>query len=153
MCQIMIVDDKDLSLELIYSFLTREGYQHVKKFDSPLKALNEIKNCFIPDLVITDYRMPQMNGTQFLNSLYKQTNRKIPSIILTGDPGSLPAISKKITVLEKGRIEFFKELMDEVYKICSSLKKSGYDELNPIKKIPVSKKRTVCRKKEVIYST
>lgn len=153
MCHIIVVDDKDLSLELIYSFLTREGYQHVKKFDSPIKALNEINNGFIPDLVITDYRMPQMNGIQFLYSLYKQTHRKIPSIILTGDSGSLPTISEKITVLEKGRIEFFKELIDEVYKICSFLKKCGYDGLYPIKNSPVRQKRKACQKKEVTHST
>lgn len=124
MCQIIVVDDKDLSLELIYCFLAREGYQHVKKFDSPVNALHEINNGLAPDLVITDYRMPQMNGIQFLNSLYKQIKRRIPSIILTGDPGSLPEISKEIIVLEKGRIEFFKELINEVYKICKALKKS-----------------------------
>lgn len=153
MCHIIIVDDKDLSLELIYSFLTREGYQHVKKFDSPLKALCEIKNGFVPDLVITDYRMPQMDGIQFLYSLHNQIHSKIPSIILTGDPDSLPAIPEKITVIEKGRIEFFKQLIDEVYKICSLLKKSGYYELNPIRKARIPKKRSVARKKEVINYT
>jgi CheY-like chemotaxis protein len=153
MCHIIIVDDKDLSLELIYSFLIREGYQHVKKFDSPLNALHEVKNGFSPDLVITDYRMPQMNGIQFLYSLYDQINRKIPSIILTGDPGSLPAIPEKITILEKGRVEFFKELLDEVYKICSLLGNSDYDKIYPLKKTSVSQKRTVYRKKEVAHFT
>ncbi len=139
MCQIIVVDDKDLSLELIYFFLTREGYQNVKKFDSPVNALYEIKNGLVPDLVITDFRMPQMNGIQFLYSLFKQIKMKVPSIILTGDPGSLPVISEKITVLEKGRIEFFKELINEVHKICDSLKKSNCDVLsiedNPEKEI------------------
>lgn len=150
MCQIIVVDDKDLSLELIYCFLTREGYQHIKKFDSPVKALNEINDGYIPDLIITDYRIPQMNGIEFLFSVYKKTLMKIPSIILTGDPGSLPAISEKITVLEKGRIEFFKELIDEVYKICSSIKKSGFKDLSPIKNPTVPQKRSAYKKNEVV---
>lgn len=151
MCTIMIIDDKDLSLELIHSFLTREGYQNVKKYDSPLVALAEIKNGLIPDLVITDFRMPEMNGIQFLNSMGNYTPQKIPSIILTGDPGSLPAISEKITVLEKGRMEFFRELMMEVNRICSYLKKSDYKP-SSIRKFSISPKRTACNPKQLLHT-
>lgn len=130
MCTIMVVDDKDLSLELIYCFLTREGYKTVKKFESPIKALKEINKGLIPDLVITDYRMPEMNGIQFLNKIAANCSRKIPSIILTGDPGSLPQCTQKLIVLEKGRMEFFKELLDTVYNICHS-PKIPVSNLNP----------------------
>lgn len=152
MSSIMVVDDKDLSLDLIHIYLSREGYKNIRKFDCPLKALSEIKGGFIPDFIITDFRMPEMNGVQFLKSVSSITSKPIPSLILTGDPGSLPPISKKITVLEKGQLEFFRDLISEVNKALHA-EKAHYKVRNcSSRKKCVLKKRTITKRQKTIQS-
>lgn len=41
------------------------------------------------DLVLTDYRMPRMNGDQFASAIKKRLQPK-PVILITGHPPSLP---------------------------------------------------------------
>ena len=65
----MLVDDDEMSLESLYSFLTSEGY-NVDAFQSPLKALECISNHHYK-LILADYNMPQMTGIQLIKSIRK----------------------------------------------------------------------------------
>lgn len=66
---IMIVDDEAQILNALRRLLTRSGWQ-VSAFMDPLAALNYASSTLIP-VVISDYRMPGMNGVDFLNELNK----------------------------------------------------------------------------------
>ena len=79
---IIIVDDEEIVLTSLSSFLTLETEYNVATFESPVKALEHIKvdGC---NLVISDYLMPNMNGIEFLSEVRK-IKPQIPRIILTG---------------------------------------------------------------------
>ena len=79
--KIMLVDDDEMSLESLYSFLTSEGYD-VDAFQNPKKALECISNHQY-ELILTDYSMPQMTGIQLIKSIRK-TRPEIFTILFSG---------------------------------------------------------------------
>ena len=79
---IVIVDDEDMVLTSLNSFLSLETDYNVETFNSVQKALEYIKNNDI-DLVVSDYLMPEMDGISFLAHV-KKLKPDVPRIILTG---------------------------------------------------------------------
>lgn len=79
---IVIVDDEEMVLTSISSFLSLETAYTVKSFVSAEEALDFIANNEI-DLVISDYLMPQMDGISFLAKV-RDLKPHVPRIILTG---------------------------------------------------------------------
>lgn len=79
---IVIVDDEELVLTSLSSFLTLETSYRVKTFTSAKKALEFIKNNDV-GLVVSDYLMPEMDGITFLAKV-KEIKPQVPRIVLTG---------------------------------------------------------------------
>ncbi|MBN2012633.1 response regulator [candidate division KSB1 bacterium] len=79
---IVIVDDEDMVLTSIQSFLELETEYTVKAFHSAKEALEFIKTNDL-DLVVSDYLMPEMDGISFLAQV-KKIKPEVPRIILTG---------------------------------------------------------------------
>jgi DNA-binding NtrC family response regulator len=79
---VIIVDDEEMVLTSLKSFLKLETDYRVKTFQSAKEALGYIEENPI-DLVISDYLMPEMDGLSFLNSV-KNIRPEVPRIILTG---------------------------------------------------------------------
>jgi pilus assembly protein CpaE len=59
---IVLVDDDRVIQKMVGSFLERRGYQ-VRKANDGIEALQYVRDR-IPDLVITDVRMPELNGIE-----------------------------------------------------------------------------------------
>ena len=79
---IIVVDDEEIVLASINSFLGLETEYKVITFTSAVEALDYIKaNDF--DLVISDYLMPEMDGISFLANV-REIRPEVPRIILTG---------------------------------------------------------------------
>ncbi len=79
---IVIVDDEEMVLTSISSFLSLETDYDVKTFISAKEALEFIKSNSI-DLVVSDYLMPEMDGISFLIKV-RELRPEVPRIILTG---------------------------------------------------------------------
>ncbi len=79
---ILLVDDEEMVLTSIRSFLAIETDYNVHTFTSPVKALLELERLNI-DLVISDYLMPDMDGITFLGKV-KDKRPQVPRILLTG---------------------------------------------------------------------
>ncbi len=78
---ILIVDDDKNLLQSIKRALRKEGYS--LHFATGAKAaLKTINNTHI-DMVISDYKMPGINGLHFLQEL-KESNPEILTIMMTG---------------------------------------------------------------------
>lgn len=80
--RVLILDDENMVVTSISSFLTLETDYEVKTFISPSEALDYIKDNHV-DLVISDYLMPEMDGITFLAKV-KEIIPEAPRIILTG---------------------------------------------------------------------
>ena len=79
---IVLVDDEEMVLTSLSSFLTLETDYLVKTFTSANEALNFVRGKDI-DLVMSDYLMPEMDGITFLAKV-KELQPEVPRIILTG---------------------------------------------------------------------
>ena len=79
---LVIVDDEEMVLASLRSFLTLETDYELLTFDSPLKALESIRENRI-DLVISDYLMPEMTGIEFLLEV-KKLQPYATRVLLTG---------------------------------------------------------------------
>ena len=80
---ILLVDDEPMILKTFYSYLSK---------DYKVMAVNSAKDAFalmektLPDLVLLDYRMPNMDGGQMLEKMRKMTWKwynKVPVIFAT----------------------------------------------------------------------
>lgn len=80
--KILIVDDISINVELMHDIIQSEGYE-------PLCALNvqealEIMNETMPQLILSDFSMPGMNGLEFCKLLKSNPKtRDIPFIFIT----------------------------------------------------------------------
>lgn len=72
----------------------------VQCFTKAKEALKSI-NIFKPDIIVTDYIMPEMNGLEFIKELRK-FDSKIPIILITASRGE----SIKMRALELGATEY-----------------------------------------------
>lgn len=77
----MIVDDDRDNLQALSLIIDTMGYRPLT-FDDAQSALAEIKQGLNPSLVISDYRMPAMDGLQFVEAL-RAIGNKAPVILLT----------------------------------------------------------------------
>jgi PAS domain S-box-containing protein len=82
--RIMVVDDEIDAMEIISAYLEGQGYA-VSAANDGEDAL-AIAGIIAPDILITDIRMPQMDGNQLIRSI-RERNPMIPVIVMTGHPG------------------------------------------------------------------
>ena len=84
----MLIDDEPIMLAIIGEELRNKGYE-VETYGSAYKCVAShhgkcpCSNC--PDVILTDFEMPQMNGVEYLNLLNR---RKCPCrhiALMTGD--------------------------------------------------------------------
>jgi len=79
---IVLVDDEDMVVTSIKSFLTLETDYDVKGFTIPAEAIEFIKNNKV-DVVVSDYLMPEIDGITFLAKV-KEIQPEATRILLTG---------------------------------------------------------------------
>ena len=79
---VLLVDDEEMVVTSIKSFLTLETDYEVVSFTSPKEALEFVKDNRV-DLVISDYLMPDIDGIQFLAEI-KEIQPEATRVLLTG---------------------------------------------------------------------
>jgi len=79
---ILLVDDEEMVVTSIKSFLTLETDYQVVAFTSPKEALDYVQKNRV-DLVISDYLMPEVDGIEFLAKV-KEIQPEATRILLTG---------------------------------------------------------------------
>ena len=83
MNSILLIDDDPDTRQLLGEFLTQEGFE-VHTAGDGREALLLLEKMPAPTLILLDYIMPEMNGTQFL--AIKRRNpglRPIPVVVLS----------------------------------------------------------------------
>ena len=83
MKNIMLVDDSTTVLLSISTILQKAGFS-TRQASNAEDALQEFKQGFKPDLLITDLHMPGMNGIEFIREVRKlSTHKFMPILFLT----------------------------------------------------------------------
>lgn len=80
--KIIVVDDEKMVTSAFRTLLMVEGIKGGEFFNSPVEALESIKS-ETPDLIISDFLMPEMNGLEFLREAKKYCP-ETSMILLTG---------------------------------------------------------------------
>ncbi len=97
--RILIVDDEPSIIILLSRILEQEGYT-VRTALSGQEALKEIKG-FLPDLVITDLKMPGMSGLELMNRV-KESHPETDFIILT----AFATVENAVQAMKKGAFDY-----------------------------------------------
>lgn len=79
---ILVVDDDKIVTSSLKTLFKIEGFFNAQFFNDPKEALEYLK-LQKPDLILSDFLMPEMNGFEFL-SLAKELYPEVSMILLTG---------------------------------------------------------------------
>lgn len=81
---ILIVEDYDSLRQLLGTYLSR--YYSVLGAKDGVEAMSWLHRGMMPDAVITDLQMPELNGIEFITHLRNSgLYRDIPLIVITGE--------------------------------------------------------------------
>ena len=82
MKKIFVVDDEPHVARVIRLYLNNAGYEVMYSNDSEESV--GLVGDFIPDLIITDVKMPRLTGIELINTLREnETLRNVPVIMMT----------------------------------------------------------------------
>lgn len=118
--RVVVVDDTQSISMVIRDFLRDEGF-NVASYDDPIAALKDVL-LNGADLVVTDYRMPEMNGLELLTEI-EQKKPGTNGIIMTADPYEVAKEQVKYRIIEKTHT-FIEKIVDAV-KIALGRNESG----------------------------
>ena len=85
MSKILIVDDEKALRDMYGTILTSDGFEVVK-------AKNGMEGCNLavkekPDLILLDYKLPDITGLQVLQNLKTDLEKEIPVLLITNYAG------------------------------------------------------------------
>ena len=80
--KIVVVDDEKIVTSAFKTLLKVEGFSDAYFFNNPKEAITFLKENK-PDLVVSDFLMPEMNGLEFLTEV-KKMYPEVSKILLTG---------------------------------------------------------------------
>jgi two-component system, chemotaxis family, chemotaxis protein CheY len=86
MTTILLLDDNSDILSLLEMVLNQQGYE-VMSGRNGREGMDILKQGMFPDLIISNFHMPQMDGLDFLEQVREHPRfRTIPFILLTAAP-------------------------------------------------------------------
>lgn len=101
MKNVLLIDDKESIGRVVSIYLNKE--YNIVFFEDPLKGLEWLSEGNIPDLIITDIRMPNMMGDELLYYLkHNEIFKDIPVMILSGEDST----TERIKLLEAGAVDY-----------------------------------------------
>jgi diguanylate cyclase (GGDEF)-like protein len=104
--RILVIDDEDLMRRFLRTLLEEVGYSVIEA-RTAAAALEQSRS--VPDLILMDYVLPDMNGLRLLEAIRSQTRlTQIPIICLTGKDD----VPTKMEVLEHGAVDYVTKPFD-----------------------------------------
>jgi DNA-binding NtrC family response regulator len=97
--KILVVDDEAAARTALADLLKAEGYS-VETAGDGFKALGRIST-FEPDLVLTDFNMPGMDGVELMTKL-KEQNAELPVVLMT----AFGAVETAVSAMRNGAADY-----------------------------------------------
>lgn len=113
---VLLVDDEPAIRSLFAASLRRDGY-HVVEAGDGKEAVEVAKKAERVDLVVTDIRMPKMDGVAMANAL-REAQPGIRIVFVSGYPMDLDALGPNSTLLSKPFLRA--DLMKAVHDISGT---------------------------------
>ena len=120
---ILLVDDDALVLKSIRVLLEQQGYRVICA-KSSAEARDKIKAERV-NLIISDIRMPKVNGVEAIN-YFQQQYPRVPLIVLTG----FPDMDMATGFLKQGIVDYLVKPVEKEKLINSVAKAMGQRDLN-----------------------
>ncbi len=117
---VLVVDDEPDVRKVVRMTLEKSGYDVLEAEDGE-KAIEEVKkdeNSMLLSLIITDIRMPNMNGIDVIN-YYRKEWPSVPLIVLTG----FPDMDMATSMLKHGIVDYLVKPV-ETEKLRASVSKA-----------------------------
>jgi len=122
----LLVDDHDLTTNLLTSILMRNGYKNIREARNGANALKIIERNKI-DFAIIDWYMPVMNGIELVTKIRSDPkNHTMPVLMVTGEMSE----EKVIYAIEEG-IDGYEQKPFNENRIMSAIKAIFKNRLNP----------------------
>ncbi|MDQ1558739.1 MAG: hypothetical protein QOD32_1799 [Pyrinomonadaceae bacterium] len=110
--RVLVIDDEPLVLDTLREVLTADGFEAAAESDA-VRALERVAQ-FRPSVVVSDVKMPGLNGFELLREL-RTRHPEIAVILLTGE-GSVEMALRAIQ--EEGAYHYFEKPIDNE-KLCA----------------------------------
>ncbi len=127
MARVLVVDDEETIRKLLSAALQRTGHEVVAVEDG-YRAL-DVVSVFRPDVIVSDIKMPRMDGFQFWKELKKKESLPSPIIFVTGHGDKTAAIE----ALREGAYDYLEKPFDTddlLHSIESAAKKQALEKEN-----------------------
>lgn len=99
--KLLIIDDNEAIARVVMVYL--KGEYDTVWMENPLEAIEWIRNNSLPDLILSDIRMPQMRGDDFLLQMKQDENYgHIPIVMLSGEDST----SERERLLKDGAADY-----------------------------------------------
>ncbi len=102
---LLIIDDEQSQLESLQSFLKRRNYT-VFTASNGLEGINIIENNYI-DVVLTDFRMPELDGLGVLKKS-KEINPELDVVIIT----AFGSVDDAVEIMKSGAYDYLSKPID-----------------------------------------
>jgi DNA-binding NtrC family response regulator len=123
-CDVLILDDEPIVGARLKTLLEKDGHR-VDVFTDPIEGLRRLEDKTV-DIVISDIRMPTMDGVQVMHRVAQQSKR-IKVILITGY-ATLELARESLT---KGAFDFIakpfksREIRETIQKAAEALQKNA----------------------------
>lgn len=102
---ILIIEDEGVQREALVGFLRKRGYE-VEGVASGSEGLGRLRELPV-DLILTDYRMPEMNGLDVLRAA-KEINPEVAVVVIT----AYGTIGSAVEAMKEGASDFLSKPID-----------------------------------------
>ncbi|HAN78238.1 MAG TPA: hypothetical protein DCQ31_10945, partial [Bacteroidales bacterium] len=107
---ILIIDDEQSYLDTISKILQPKNYNILQAINGKMGCI--VAEKFLPDIIIVDWEMPELNGIDTIKYLKsKPETQDIPIIMSTG---IMTAVENLETALNAGAVDFLRKPIDAI---------------------------------------
>jgi DNA-binding NtrC family response regulator len=115
---ILLVEDEEFYADLIRMYLEQNGYTDIKHVDNALECLQQVREERVPDLIILDYFLGNLDGVSTLKQI-KAYRPELKVILLSGQKDVKVAVQS----IKKGAYEYvIKQGGAELARVVSIIK-------------------------------
>jgi two-component system chemotaxis response regulator CheY len=125
--RILVVDDEPDVRKVVKMTLNKAGYDVIEAEDGEkaIAAIKKGENPLLLDVIISDIRMPKINGVEAINYFQEQWPR-VPLIVLTG----FPDMEMATGFLKEGIVDYLVKPVEKEKLIASVTKAMEQREIN-----------------------